>query len=90
MGYNTNSQRNTAAASETNWKAQGFLNLYLPSKDGKRRKLAGIPLKDNKPNEQSMREWLEKDPGNVAILLSKLIIEYQPAAQSEGSAFALG
>lgn len=46
--------QNTApAAQPDSWKAQGFINLYLPAKDGgKRRKLGAIPLKDSKPAEK--------------------------------------
>lgn len=91
MAFNRNSSA-AAAAAETNtsWKAQGFLNFYLPSKDGGRRKLAGIPLKDTKANEKTLREWLEQNPEeNLRTFMSKLEVEYQPATQSEGSTFDL-
>jgi hypothetical protein len=94
MAFNqSNAQRSNPAGNNTtnaDWKAQGFINLYLPTKAGGRRKLAGIPLKDSKPSEQEMRLWLEASDVNVATLLSKLIVEYQPATQTEGSGFDLG
>ena len=94
MAFNQNTQRRSNDNSangdqQPSWKAQGFINLYLPSKDGKRRKLAGIPLKDDKVNEKTLRAWLEESPDNIDTLLSKLIIEYQPAAQAEGTGFDL-
>ena len=91
MAFNrSNAQRNTNATEGfTDWKAQGYLNLYLPSKDGGRRKLAGIPLRDSKDNEATLRAWVEADPTRVAMILSKLVMEYQPATQSEGSGFDL-
>ena len=85
-------KNNSSAAAETNtsWKAQGFLNFYLPSKDGGRRKLAGIPLKDTKANEKTLREWLEQNPEkNLRTFMDKLEVEYQSATQSEGSTFDL-
>lgn len=91
MAFNrSSSARNSDAENNQSWKASGFLNLYLPSKDGGRRKLAGIPLRDSKPNELTLREWIEKDmETNLHILMNKLEIEYQPVAQSEGSTFDL-
>lgn len=92
MAFNRNSSaaRSSDATENTSWKAQGFLNFYLPSKDGGRRKLAGIPLKDTKANEKTLREWLEQDPEkNLRTFMNKLEVEYQPATQSEGSTFDL-
>ena len=86
---------NAAAAGQTNqtndaWKAQGFLNLYLPSKvAGERKKLGAIALKDAKPNEKELRAWLEEDPSRVAKILEKLVIEYQSATPAEGNGFDL-
>lgn len=92
MAFNkSNAQRSTNADTNSNesWKAQGYLNLYLPSQNGGRRKLGAIPLKDSKANEATLRTWLEADPENINTLLSKIEMEYQPAAQSEGAAFDL-
>jgi hypothetical protein len=87
---NSNAQRNTDQNTGGNeWRAQGFLNLYLPSKDGGRRKLGAIPLKDSKTNERDLRAWLEADPSHIQIFINKLEVEYQPAAQAEGSTFDL-
>lgn len=92
MAFNqSNAQRNNQSNNnqDASWKAQGYLNLYLPSKDGGRRKLGAIPLKDSKPNEAAMRAWLEEDSSRVANILSKLEIEYQSATQSADAAFDL-
>ena len=72
-----------------NWKADGFLNLYLPNKEGKRTKLGAIPLKSQKPNEKLMLDWLKEDPSRAAKILDALIIEFRSSEPSEGSAFAL-
>lgn len=91
MAFDRNT--NTAAASapqNDSWKAQGFLNLYLPSKDGKRTKLGAIPLKQSNQREKSMLAWLNEDPKRVATILAKLEIEYRSAEPNEGSGFDLG
>ena len=80
---------NAAAPSNENWKAQGFLNFYLPAKNGQRRKLGAIPLKESKINEKQLLAWLNEDPSRVAQILAKLEIEYQSAASNDEHAFAL-
>ena len=86
-------QSNTAPATPANenWKAQGFLNLYLPAKDGgKRRKLGAIPLKDVKPAEKQLMAWLNEDPvANAAKILAKLELEFQSATLADTAGFAL-
>ena len=81
-----------AASSTTNesWKAQGFLNFYLPAKNGQRRKLGAIPLKESKANEKQLLAWLNEDPSRVSQILAKLEIEYQSAAPNDEHAFDLG
>ena len=91
MAFATSSAAQTPASSSNNdsWKAQGFLNFYLPAKNGQRRKLGAIPLKDSKVNEKQLRAWLEEDPARVAQILAKLEVEYQSAASNDEHAFAL-
>ena len=90
MAFATSSAA-TAQPSTTNesWKAQGFLNLYLPAKNGQRRKLGAIPLKESKANEKQLLAWLNEDPSRVTQILAKLEIEYQSAASNDEHAFAL-
>ncbi len=87
-------QPNTNAGSSNqsnndSWKAQGFLNLYLPTKDGKRMKLGAIPLKEAKDSEKKLLVWLNEDPSRVEAILGKLVIEYKSAVPTEGSGFDL-
>jgi len=90
MAFATSSAA-TAQPSTNNesWKAQGFLNLYLPAKNGQRRKLGAIPLKESKANEKQLLAWLNEDPSRVTQILAKLEIEYQSAASNDEHAFAL-
>ena len=88
--------RTNTAAAQTNdnnqesWKAAGFVNLYLPSTDGgKRKKLGAIPLRANRPSEAALLEWLKKDAGNVEKLLAKLELDFQSVEASASIGFAL-
>ena len=70
----------------SNWeKAKGFLNIYLPSKDGKKRKVGSIALRESKLLENQILTFLEADEANLPKLSSKLVIEYQSAVVNEGS-----
>ena len=88
---------NTAAAASNNnapandsWKAEGFVNLYLPSTDGgKRKKLGAIPLRNSKPSEAALLEWLKKDANNVNKLLAKLELDFQSVEAAASIGFAL-
>ena len=90
MAFATSSAA-TAQPSTNNesWKAQGFLNFYLPAKNGQRRKLGAIPLKESKANEKRLLAWLNEDPSRVTQILAKLEIEYQSADSNDEHAFAL-
>ena len=88
---NSNAARATNPRSGNEaWKASGFLNLYLPAKNGNRKKVGAIPLRDNNRNEKALLEWLNQDPeANVATLLSHLIIDYVPVDESDDNTFAM-
>jgi hypothetical protein len=89
MAFNRSNAAAAPSASDDSWKASGFINLYLPSHDGKRRKLGAMPLKESKANEKQLLDWLNEDPNRVARIRELLIVEYQNATQGEGSSFAL-
>ena len=93
MAFRTNAAAAAAMSNTLNqeiWKADGFINLYLPSTDGnKRKKLGAIPLRANKPSEAALLEWLKKDPANVEKLLSKLELDFQSVEASAAIGFAL-
>jgi hypothetical protein len=93
MAFQSNqstSRYNNTQQNNDQWKAQGFLNLYLPTKDGGRRKLGAIALKEAISTEKAMLDWLKEDPTRVQAILSKLEIEFRTAEPKEGSAFDLG
>lgn len=79
-------QRNQQAAQTNNnfVKAKGFINLYIASKTGGKKKLAGIALRtgDGYQNEQQLLEWLLANPENIDKLKEKLIVEFNPVQES--------
>lgn len=87
---------------DANWKATGFINIYLPANDGSRVKLGAIPLKTSKPREHELATWLAGAdiPADVqnrddvlaqrmAKLIAKLELEYASAEPSEAKGFDL-
>lgn len=87
-----NSNGNAQAQSNDNWKAESFLNIYLPSAGGGRVKLGAIPLKKDKPREKQLSDWLREDSEDkvrLNKLLLSLIIEFNPAEQTDANNFAL-
>lgn len=84
-----NRPNRTDNTDNTSWKASGFINFYLPSKDGKKRKLGSIALRDGKPNEKSLADWLGADPSRIQQVLASLVADFQPSTQGSGAEFDL-
>lgn len=94
MGFEINQTNsngnNNGGGIPDNKRASGFINIYLPTKEGGKRKLGAIPLLDSDPRQKAVREVLEAEgDAGIARLHSKLIIEYNSATPTEGSAFDL-
>jgi hypothetical protein len=91
MAFNNTSKQATLnnGPSNNNWKATAFLNLYLPDKDGGRRKVGFVALKENRSIDRQLIEFLQADEGNVEVLLGKLQLEFNMADGSDSSALAL-
>ena len=90
MAFNRgNAVRNDNGPANDSWKAQGFLNLYLPSKSGGRRKLGAIPLKEANFHEAKLLTWLNEDPSRAEKILEALEIEYRSAEPTEAAGFDL-
>lgn len=92
MAFNrnaSNANNNAQQSDNDSWKADGFINLYLPGADGKDRKIDAIPLKASKAVQKQLLEWLEKDPENINKLASKLKLTYQSAKASDSAVLVL-
>lgn len=65
------------------WKADAFINLFLPRKDGSRMKLGFCALKTSSQDQKQLIDWIKEDPeGHLEILKQKLVIEFKELAQT--------
>ncbi len=79
----------TTPSNDTSWKAQGFLNFYLPADNGTKIKLGFIGLKESNENQKLLMDWLAADPKNVAEMMTKITVDYQSASQVGKPKFSL-
>lgn len=86
MAFNPSNQ----ASGNTRERASGFINFYLPSKDGKDKKLGAIPLVDSNLNQKALVKWLKENPeANTATVLKKLKLTFNSTEVKDGDAFDL-
>ena len=76
MAFNRTNAARQSNAQDESWKAQGFVNLYLPRAAGGRTKIGAIPLRKNNSNEAAILDFLSKDPANLAVLVKQLQAEF--------------
>ena len=80
------SRNASAAKSDTSWKADGFINVFVPTANSQGRSKVGfIPLYKSKDHERKLLEWLDADPSRIANLTNKLSVNYVEADPIEGS-----
>ena len=60
---NQSNARSQQSEQNENWKAQAFINVYVATGEGNRRKLIGIPLKEQKAFERMLIERLQQEGG---------------------------
>lgn len=71
-----------------NWQADAFLNIYVPTNSGGRRKLGYVALKNNRPSERALIERLTQNPDDIEALRAAIEIDFNLAEGSESSQFA--
>ena len=64
---NTSAARNQQSEQNENWRATAFINVYVATGEGNRRKLIGIPLKEQKAFERMLIERLQQEGGLEAF-----------------------
>lgn len=89
MAFSKNNSSNNSGNTNQDWKADGFINLYLPRADGGKRKLGTVMLYKKNAAEEQLLETLMKDPEAIARLQAALIVEFNTAEIKEGSGFAI-
>ena len=75
--------RGFARGGNDDWKAQAFLNLYLPGADGQPKKLGTIALKDSVEDQSAIIEMLKADPEALKRLVAALTVTFQPVVARE-------
>lgn len=78
MAFVTATTQATANRKGTATQAKGFLNIYLPTVDGGRRKLGSLPLRENNRTEAEVLGKLVENPEAIARLVQLLEIEFNP------------
>lgn len=81
MAFNKSASSNVApfagrnAGQNEQWKADAFLNLYMPTKNG-RRKVGYIPLKGNRAFDAAIIERLQQG-GEEALKAFREVVEIE-------------
>lgn len=73
---------------DDNWKSDAFINLYLPTNGGTRRKVGSIGLKASKPFEKDLIDKLMADPEAAKRMLAVLEIEFNLAEPTDDKGMA--
>lgn len=73
----SNNRGGQSNGNNSDWKADAFINIYLPRKDGSRMKLGFIALKNDHQEQQKIIDLLRKDPEALERLLAKLQLEFK-------------
>lgn len=84
--FDRNQGRGGQSNGNTEWKADAFLNIFIPRKNGTRMKLGFCALKESNVDQAKLIAWLREDPeARIAALLQKLVIEFHEVTASEES-----
>lgn len=78
-----------AQQDDDSWKSQAFINFWLPAVNGGRRKLGSIPLKESKPAEKQLIDYLRQHPDSLTEILNGMEVDFQLADDVENSGFLL-
>ena len=79
MAFNTNNTQ-APAQNSTSWRADGFINVSVPRKDGTAKRLGSLALKIGDDAEmKQLVGWLEEDPSRISKLLERAIIDFRSA-----------
>jgi len=81
----------TGVAKNENWKSDAFLNIYMPTRQGNRRKVGSIGLKLNKPMDKQLLDYLS-DAGEdgLAALKERIELDFQRADGHNGDELDFG
>lgn len=81
MAFNFNQNTGNNSNNES-WRSDAFINFYLPTENGERRKLGSIGLKNSRKQESQLIEYLKEYPEMVKAVLAQAEIEFRLADSS--------
>lgn len=73
--FNAPASNNNAAQNE-NWKATGFLNIWVRRTDGSRYKIGAVALREQRVQEKALIDRLSKEDG-VEALMAAMEVDFQ-------------
>lgn len=81
-------QSQGASGRNEQWKSDAFINIYVPTAGGSRRKLGYIALKNSRPSEKALIDRLAANPDDIEALKAVISLDFQLAEGDENAAFA--
>lgn len=65
-------------------KAAAFLNVSLPGKSGKMRRIGAIPLRNSTVAEQQLLAWVRANPEKaIEFMIQHMVIEFNEAESTD-------
>lgn len=91
MAFNFNNNRSNNNNNNNNeyWRSDAFINIYLPTANGGRRKLGSIGLKKSRPAERQLIEFLSEDPDRIADVIASAEFDFRLTDEDNFNAFVL-
>lgn len=90
MAFTQRVTSQSASPANDGWKAQAFINIYLPRANGEgRHKIGALPLKEARQYDANLIKRLSEDPEALAKFKDALIIDFQLATDPSPEANAL-
>jgi hypothetical protein len=78
MAYNNSAPAAATAATNDNWKATAFLNVFVNRADGSKMKVGAIALKAQRRQDKAIIDRLQEE-GGLQALKEKLVLDFQMA-----------
>lgn len=75
-----------------NWRSDAFINIYMPTRDGQRRKLGAIGLKADKPLDKQVLNYIADGDEEKALeaIKERMQLTFARADGNNGTELDLG
>ncbi len=91
MGFQTNAANNVAqlpnAGRNDQYKPDAYINIFMPTRDGGRRKLGALALTTNKPLDKQLLDHISDADSMDAVMTQireRLVLDFQRADGNNG------